>query len=111
MRKLLNFKIVLVFVSVVVIVCIASVQAKAGISGDDHGGPYDPFASGFHLAPLPSNSANYVPDPQLSPPLGPGNSFKNDGNISDNASDRAKFVTNIVIPSRVRHRSPCHPGS
>ena len=104
MRKLLNFKIILAFVSVVVIVCIASVQANPNASQSPN---YNPFDSGFHLRPLPSNSANYVPDPQLSPPLGPGNSFKNDGNISDNASDRAKFVTNIVIPSRVRHRSRC----
>lgn len=106
MKRFLNFNFVLVLVLFSVIVCALSVH-PANASQNPN---FNPFDSGFHLRPLPSNSHNYVPNPQLSPPLGPGNVFPNDDKINGNASDRAKFVTNIVIPSRAGHRSPCQPG-
>ncbi len=117
MRKLLNFKIVLAFVSVVVIVCIASVQATSGqtSSGSSQGENFNPFDSECHLRPLPTNSHNYLDTLILPLPYQYGqnyyNVFSNDGKISGNASARATWVTNIVIPSRARHRSPCHTGS
>lgn len=113
MRKLLNFKIVLAFVSVVVIVCIASVQATSGqtSSGSSQGENFNPFNSEFHLCPLPTNSHNYIDSIVLPPPFDSWNVFPNNNKINGNASGRAKWVTNIVIPSRARHRSPCHTGS
>ena len=113
MKRFLNFNFVLVLVLFSVIVCVVSVHAaKPGQANPNasQNPNFNPFDSGFHLRPLPPNSHNYVPNPQLSPPLGPGNVFPNDDKISPNASDRAKYVTNIVIPSRAGHRSPCKPG-